>query len=213
MKNSIWTVRFSPGLLAATLIGGNALSAQGQGFAGEGKYVSGFLGFGSLDDTAAGDTFSGTTGNVTFDDGTDFGIALGQDFGSWRLETEIARRSYDIERFTLTSGPPATADFNDQLEVTSLMLNVLADLELPARFTLYGGGGAGVAVANFGDDYLYNFAYQFTGGVSYAITDNLSASVGYRQLVSSDLEGVADSDLTLDRVEVSGVEVGLRWTF
>jgi len=141
-------------------------------------------------------------GGVGFEQDQDFsGVIAGVDSGAGTLETdtgyvvggaigysiidniaveaEIAYRANEIEG-GFVNGSAFTA--NDDLESLSFMGNVVYTAPSFAGFTPYIGGGAGAAGIRFSEtgDRDYVFAYQGFAGVSYPVTEIVSAGVEYR---------------------------------
>ena len=60
-------------------------------------------------------------GKVKFDTGWSIGAVGGYDFGTWRLEGELAYRSSDVKEFTDSTG--FTSPLNGDVSSTALMVN------------------------------------------------------------------------------------------
>lgn len=183
--------------------------------AADGLYAGAAVGFTQTPDTTA----SGTSGgNVTFDNSTQGSVFVGQDYGeNWRAEAEVARRAADVGSVAGTAG-------SGEALATTVMLNVLYDVNTATALTPYVGLGAGfanVAMNNatpFGgstlDDSDTAAAFQAIGGVSYEFTDQINLFADYRYLktASVDLATQAGTSTSLDFSSHSAL-FGVRFSF
>jgi len=177
-------------MLLTAAAGAALLSAPAQAEDFYGK-VFGGVGFEQDQD------FSGAVTGVDSGAGTletDTGYVVGGAIGyniidNISVEAEIAYRANEIES-GFVNGSAFT--INDDLESLSFMGNVVYTAPSFAGFTPYVGGGAGAARIGFseGGDRDYVFAYQGFAGVSYPITEIVSAGVEYRYF------GTDEADIT-----------------
>lgn len=129
-------------------------------------------------------------------------------FPGWTtlIEAEaITGRDFTFE----TDGPSSLTPYRADVTSTSFMANVRLDIPIRAPLnalfgrlpmldplTIYGGGGVGAGwndleaddTVNSGSDTTFDFAYQFMGGVGYALTDQTHLSVGWRYYNLGELE-------------------------
>lgn len=139
--------------------------------------------------------FTGTVTGVDTGAGaleTDTGYVVGGAVGyhiidNFAIEAEIAYRANEIEGGVVNG---AAFSINDDLESLSFMGNVVYTAPEFAGFTPYIGGGAGAARIGFSEtgDRDYVFAYQGFAGVSYPITEILSAGVEYRYFATDEAD-------------------------
>ena len=153
-------------------------------FAAEGPYISGNIGMSWLMDSDTGNAAE----EVEFDTSFVLGAAIGYDFGYGRSEVEVGYRSHNID------------DWSGEGDVTALnfLLNGYYDFHNDTAFTPYVGFGLGFAYmdlhdveiggVSYGDDDDIEFAYQLGGGVGYAISETLTAEIGYRYFATTDVE-------------------------
>ena len=134
-------------------------------------------------------------GTVEFGDGYGLTGAIGyrprNTNSAWdyiRVETELAVRDNDLDRFVSNAG--TTAVLTDDIQVETAMMNLFVDLPVDANWRPYIGGGIGGARVQFNstalgvDDEDTVFAYQGMIGVYYR-PPSLSVTefgVGYRYL-------------------------------
>jgi hypothetical protein len=124
---------------------------------------------------------------------------------SWEIEGQTGR---DFE--LITKGPsivtPVIANVSSHSFMTNFRLDVPIQAPLHVFFgrlpflepvTLYGGGGVGASlneleasdsVVGKDSDQGFTFAYQFKGGIGYALTDTVHLSFGYRYYDLGELE-------------------------
>ena len=123
---------------------------------------------------------------------TDTGYVVGGAVGynvidNFAIEAEIAYRANEIEG-GFVNGTAFAID--DDLESLSFMGNVVYTAPEFAGFTPYIGGGAGAARIGFSEagERDYVFAYQGFAGVSYPITQIVSAGVEYRYFATEEAD-------------------------
>lgn len=138
------------------------------------------------------------SGEAEFDTGYNVGVAAGYDFGTARLEAEVAYRENDFDQieFTTSGGallpllPDGTyvADAEGELTTLSFMVNGFWDIENASPVTPYLGAGAGLANVDDDDDDDTVFAYQFAAGVGVELTPTIILDIGYRYFATDDPE-------------------------
>ncbi len=203
--------------LLATLATVAALTAPTSLMANDDSfYLKLNIGIGMNMDSDAGN-FSGTTDSakVTYDAGFTGSLAAGYDFANpLRMELELIRQKSDLEIFSYNN---IYGNINEgDLKKHSLMVNAFYDIDTGSAWTPFVGAGLGwsridIDAPGFNgsdsDDDV--FAYQFIGGVAYAINEQWSVDAQYRFKGTSDatIDG-ADFD-----VNSNDVMVGLRFSF
>ncbi len=143
-----------------------------------------------------------------------------------RTEIEYALRSDWTGNDTLhvTGG---WIDVDTKVNVQTLLFNVYYDFRNSTKFTPYVGAGIGLAFSQSyattdaflsngtpvvhysGSGYSTNFAWQVGAGVSYAISDNVSADLGYRYLGLN----FDNDDISSSHSGAHEFSLGLRITF
>ncbi|PCI40271.1 MAG: hypothetical protein COB46_07300 [Rhodospirillaceae bacterium] len=183
--------------------------------AGEGLYAGVAVGFAKAVDTTA----SGASGGkVKFDNGPVGAVFVGHDYGSnVRAEVELARRAADLKSVAGTTA-------SGEALATSLMINVIYDVDVDLPITPYVGIGLGLAqikmdgASPFGGSSINDSdtvgAFQAIAGVRYALTDQVDVFGDYRYFKTADAGlvtrgGVATS---MDFSTHSGL-LGLRYSF
>jgi len=183
--------------------------------AGEGLYAGVAVGFAKAVDTTA----SGASGGkVKFDNGPVGAVFVGHDYGSnVRAEVELARRAADLKSVAGTTA-------SGEALATSLMINVIYDVDVDLPVTPYVGIGLGLAqikmdgASPFGGSSINDSdtvgAFQAIAGVRYALTDQVDVFGDYRYFKTADAGlvtrgGVATS---MDFSTHSGL-LGLRYSF
>lgn len=162
------------------------------------------------------DVTGGTFTEITFaaDDiaevelgrGYDADLIAGYDFGLFRLEAELARKSVNAEDFDLRDDFAADIeqeftlgdddfDWNGGARVTSLMANGLVDFG-GDRFGGYVGAGVGRARVKLFGDRDSAMAYQLIAGVRAAVTDSIDLGLKYRFFRTGRVDFLADDQDT-----------------
>jgi OOP family OmpA-OmpF porin len=168
-----------------------------------GWYFSAFGGANWLDDTSF-DVDLGGPGTVvnSYDVGYVVGGAVGYDFGQamgplgLRLEAELSYRSNDVDTHTIV-GVGQTDGAIGSTSALAGMGNILFDLNTGSPFSIYGGGGVGVANVEFdghgpGAGAIMNdddtvFAWQAIAGIGYEISPGWVFDVQYRYFNAGDV--------------------------
>ena len=109
-----------------------------------------------------------------------------------RTEAELGYHRNGLDKVSGGAfGTNFTGAVDGHVDAISGMLNLLYDYETHSGLTPYIGGGIGAADVSVVSDRLavddsdVVFAYQFMGGVRYALTDNLRVRLGYRYFATS----------------------------
>ena len=166
-----------------------------------GWYFSAFGGANWLNDTSFN---VGIPVVNAYDTGYLVGGAIGYDMGpamgplGVRVEAELSYRDNDVKSHT---NPDTGASLANPVGSTSALAgmgNVLFDLNTGSAFTIYGGGGLGVANVEFDahgtagnppvmDDGDTVFAWQAIAGIGYEISPGWMLDVQYRYFNASDV--------------------------
>ncbi|SCZ54261.1 outer membrane protein [Epibacterium ulvae] len=195
-----------------------------------------FGGFSNLTDSNFSGTIGGSTQNVDtdFDDGFNFGFAIGRTFEAWsgngyglRGEIELSYSDNDVDGVDF-SGNGAGAEANPGGDVTStrLFANLIADFNTGSRFSPYIGAGLGIDFVDH--DIVYGNNVTITGsdealaaqlilGASYQLNDRTALFTDARYVRSFDVDstrtspaGTASVSDDLSRVNVN---FGVRFQF
>jgi len=221
-------------LLVSTVLVGLSTPAFSQV---EGWYVEGAGGVNWADDISFSFIGPDTSGDLEFDTGWAGRAAVGYGFGNGlRTEFEFSYRDNDIDNpGALVSGiDGVTAD--GDVSALGLMINALYDFDTGSFITPYVGVGIGasrvelestLSVPSLGSSGTWSgsdtgFAAQGIAGMSFALTDQLSATLDYRYFHVFDLDLGSTSALPPSRVGTLLVDddyashsimAGLRYSF
>jgi len=159
---------------------------------------------------------------IDHDYGYDVGGFVGYDFGMFRVETEVAYKSANVDAIRSTLRIPAfnaagglvfsnAGAYNyagGRTTALSFMLNGMLDFGDDDGLQGFVGGGVGVArikgkyglntFGNFVDDSDTVFAWQAIAGIRAPITKNIDASLKYRFFNAENVKLVDVSGRTLD---------------
>lgn len=164
---------------------------------------------------------------IRFDDGYSFGMAIGTLVADGlRGELEVSYLEID-PKDQRNEGPGDTiTDLDGEHSHIYLLANLWKDFELGMGFNPYIGGGLGMAFIDSRmevdggdgdvDDFQPAFAGQFGAGVRVALTDSLTADVGYRyKAVLNALTRGEDGgdDHASGTYETHIVQGGVAWMF
>lgn len=176
-------------ILIAAALAALASPAWAEGWYADFGGSYGFFQEETIDDSR----LAGGRGELAAHDGFGVTAALGY---AWedglRTEAELGYRHNGLEKVSGGAfGTTFTGDVDGHVSAISGMVNLLYDYETHSDLTPYIGGGIGAADVSVVSDRLavdssdLVFAYQFMGGVRYALTDNLGLRVGYRYFTTT----------------------------
>ena len=166
-------------------------------------YLKGYAGIGmAMDSDIDNMPNHGGTAKASYDGGFAGALAAGYDFaGSLRTDVEYLWQKNDLNTLAYENqiGNFPEGDFKTQ----AFMFNGFLDAATGSAWTPYVGAGIGWAKLDLNtpavgnSDYDDTFAYQFMGGVGYAMTDQLNLDFQYRFLGTGDASvNSADYSLT-----------------
>ncbi len=195
------------------------LSVSNIALGADGMYIGANIGTSFLSDSDA--TFNTTpaiTASADSDTGVAFGLVVGNSFGNYRLEGEIAHQENDIDNIEILG--TNVNDTDGDTSSTAFLLNGYYDFKNGSKFTPFIGVGLGFAKVDistttsptygtlFTSDDDTVFAYQLGFGGGYAVNDKVTLDLKYRYFATS------DPDFQLATVEYSshniyaGVRIG-----
>nr|WP_321467551.1 outer membrane beta-barrel protein [uncultured Desulfobulbus sp.] len=135
-------------------------------------------------------------GSDSSDMGWGAALAVGQKYGDFRYELELA---YEDLEFDGADG-----------DLTTVMGNLYYDLPIQDGFSVYGMVGIGYGYLNASatgfDESANTIAYKIGLGVSYMFTDTIAGDLGYEYL------GLADNDIT-DNFDGHNIVASVRFMF
>lgn len=192
--------------------------------------------------TSAPSNSSFSPRDVEFDAGAGFHCAVGYDFGrvigysdgpaiGIRTEAELnfwivdadnlpTRNSGGFFFFTTPTEPFSESD--GSLAGLDLTANLYLDLYANQDFKLYGLVGGGIAYVQLSDDYSNDYdtdefqdedyagVFLWGAGLEYQVQPGLFFYAQYNQRYYS---GLSFFEIDVDDLEVSGVQLGVRWAF
>ncbi|MEM8738581.1 MAG: hypothetical protein AAGG38_08910 [Planctomycetota bacterium] len=203
-----------------------------------GLYISGTFGHALDFDITSDDVFASSEEfEFSLDETTTVTAAFGAVLGQARGEFEVGFFETDFDQLNFPGGSFAVGG---DVSYLTFMGNVFYDIPTPIRgIDLYLGAGLGLAVIDAEgpfegsidtvdglgnvietfaeiDESFVTFTYQFMGGVSIEILDNVTVFSGYRLRLFSETTVDADgggSTLNFREHEVNIFEIGLRVEF
>lgn len=178
-----------------------------------GYYISvhtGYAAHGSADTSLPGDPASGT---LDLDGNVSFSAAAGLKLRKYiRVEGEVSYRRPDADDAVIGAAPAAA---NGDITTWALMLNTYYDFRPGKKLNPYVSAGIGAAhhsgdlsiAGTRADDTDTTFAWAAGAGVSYAVSDRLRVTGGYRYF------DTGNPDFGSIRTEVKAHEfrIGLTW--
>ena len=193
-----------------------ALPAQTRA-AEEGPYIEGRLGI-SLPQNSDLDSATASQ-ELGLDNGFVGNVAVGHGYGNgFRTEFELGFRRNDVD--SISGGGSGTGD----LTGWSAMANALYDFKVNGPLQPYVGIGAGVAhldlsgatpsVGTSINDTDTAFAWQGMAGVSYAVSERVKLTLGYRYFAVPDADFSGSTGTSFDSDYAShDVLFGVRYSF
>lgn len=166
--------------------------------------------------------------DISLDTDAGFGVngAVGYRFDDARVELEVAYTNNNVEGVTVND--LAEVPLDGSIESAQFMVNGYYDIPTKSRFSPYIGGGVGVAtltaddveanIPGIGalglDDTGVSFVFQVKAGVSYEITEQASAFLGYRLhgIPGQNFEAFS-ADFDADTLLVHSLQLGARYEF
>ncbi|MCF8495340.1 MAG: outer membrane beta-barrel protein [Alphaproteobacteria bacterium] len=159
-------------------------------------YFAGYMGLNTFSDMEFQDNATPSSGNLSADNATSFGGALGIRLSSQtRFEAEISYRSGPFSHIDINGG--VSRGVGGELKSTMGLLNVFYDFDVPWALQPFVGVGIGLArhegqingtgglAANARDETL-SLLWQAGGGLKYRINPDMAFTGGYRYLDSPD---------------------------
>ncbi|HFQ88805.1 MAG TPA: porin family protein [Desulfobulbus sp.] len=155
------------------------------------------------------------TAKMTFDTGFVGTAAIGYDFANpFRVEGEYLWQKNDLDRISYNN---TYGNFNQgDLKTQAVMINGYYDVDTGSAWTPFVGAGIGWAKLDLSaapqldiSDNDDVFAYQFMGGVAYAINSQWSLDVQYRFFGTNDAT-IKGADFNF---KSNDLMVGLRYNF
>lgn len=154
---------------------------------------------------------------------TNWGINLawGRYFSPWRLEVELSYKNNPTDSFDqINDTRLQSSDFSLKYRTFSLMLNTYYDLCIAERTTYYLGVGIGISHSrlriqidspiygrNSNDLCKYLFAAQGLTGITYALTNSIDMTLGYRLFVTSKPQNVENLPVS------NNIDLGICYKF
>lgn len=188
-------------------------------------YATVHAGYTILDNWPARVDFGGGIafdGGLALDGDAEFGIAVGHQYGDWRIEAEYQRGYFGITGVTL-DGTAASVDGKGHYD--TIMLNAYHDFDLTDTLSAFVGAGAGWSNLSlpkvvfdpscncFGETSKRGFSYQLRAGVEYDVTDRLSFYGQYNRLFLPATNGSGAPSTSYAKKNFGIASVGLRLAF
>lgn len=157
----------------------------------EGFYIGGNVGLNILSDSSL---VNAAPLGINYELGFKVGGVLGYDFGMLRLDAEVAYRANGASDII---SPVSRFTADGSTSILSYMINGYFDIPTKMSLTPYLSAGIGYATVSLDtgipglvptlvDDSDSVFAYQFSAGVGYEISQTTILSLGYRYFATED---------------------------
>ncbi|NOQ46132.1 MAG: outer membrane beta-barrel protein [Desulfobulbaceae bacterium] len=152
----------------------------------------------------------------TDDTGYGWGLALGRQFGQFRVEGQYDTNKADLDDARLTyldSGTNVAVGSGD-IRVSTVMINGYYDFPVAEGWSLYvmagmGYGNVTLSVYNIDDDET-TFAYKGGAGVTYSFAGNQAVDLGYEYMGTGD---VVIEGLDVNDIESNNIILAYRYSF
>jgi len=131
------------------------------------------------------------------------------DAGGNKIHVLMPEKDFKYDKHAVFADP--SVFFNeDELTVQTAMANVYYDFPYKV-YSPYIGAGVGAGYTNLGED--VNFAWQVMAGVSFPITDFVSANVGWTRLDSGTVEIRRGDHLVTTDINSHSFDFGITYLF
>ena len=197
-------------------------------YSAPGLYIGGNFGLAFLNETELDsyDYPNGSDVNVNADNGLSFGGVVGYAFeNGYRIEGEVDYQKNDFDKMEVSYlGVSETFFLKGNITSLAVFVNGYYDFKNESRVTPFIGAGLGfanIAVSdyNYADSALaYDederdddtvFAYQFSAGVGFEVTESITLDLRYRYVAT---ENVEIDGATLD-YSSNIISTGIRFSF
>jgi len=170
--------------------------------------------FGNLGTDAIDGTYA--LGFDTADFGYGWGLAVGRQFGQFRVEGQFDSNKTDLDDIRVTGRRIGTnvGIGSGDIRVDTVMINGFYDFPIAQSFSLYAMAGMGygnveLSVYNV-DGNETTFAYKAGVGASYTFASNQAIDLGYEYLGTGD---VVIDGLDVNDIESHNLVLGYRFSF
>ncbi|MBW1616042.1 MAG: porin family protein [Deltaproteobacteria bacterium] len=139
---------------------------------------------------------------LEYDSGIVLGAAAGYDFGSARIEGELAYQQNDIDKIKSVN---QENEVSGDVSSFALLINGYYDFYNSTKFTPFVTAGIGFTKIGLEDksdndkDEYTVFAYQIGAGIGYALTEKVTIESKYRYFATSDYEFEHSGELEYNR--------------
>jgi opacity protein-like surface antigen len=148
--------------------------------------------------------------------GYGWGLALGRQFGQFRVEGQYDSNKTDLDDARVSNSITNTeiGIASGDIRVNTAMINGFYDFPITEGFSLYGMAGMGygnvtLSVYNV-DDNEKTFAYKLGAGVSYTFAGNQAVDFGYEYLGVGD---VVIGGIDVNDMDTHNIVLGYRFSF
>ena len=187
-------------------------------YSAPGFYVGGTLGLASANDSDV--SAPGYSGSFEADLGASLSGIVGYSFeNNLRIEGELVSQANELDQ---SSEYGRKYTLSGDVSSVALMANAYYDFNNKSRFTPFIGAGIGLATVSLNDlhyvgyshDYDIDdsdtvFAYQFSAGVGFEITERITLDLKYRYFATND----ADIDNGTIEYSSNNFYTGIRFSF
>ncbi len=139
------------------------------------------------------------------DTGYGFGVALGRQFGQFRIDGELASQKGDIKY----------ADSGD-LRIDTAMANATYEIPVHKGLSIFSTAGIGAAKIDVSieqvDDSETTIAYKAGLGLAYVFNKEMALDIGYEYMRTCDVE-LGNGQFRFDDIKNSSVTTAIRYTF
>lgn len=183
-------------------------------YSADGPYVSGHVGYVIATDSEVTDPgFAPLKMDVESDGGYALAGALGFAQNELRGEVEIAYQKNDLDKATLSGAP--LPSLSGDITNFSVLVNGYYDIDTGSEFTPFVSVGLGFAKVEIDeatgptneDDTV--FAYQFGGGLGYAVDGQVTIDIKYRYFATTEVE----FDTSTAEYATHNFTAGVRYSF
>lgn len=151
------------------------------------------------------DQYNYDAGKGQTDTGYGFGVAVGRQFGQFRIDGELATQKGDIKY----------ADSGD-LRIDTAMANGTYEIPIHKGLSIFSTAGIGAAKVDVSieqiDDSETTIAYKVGLGLAYVFNKEMALDIGYEFMRTCDVE-LGNGQFRFDDIKNSSVTTAIRYTF
>ncbi len=177
----------------------SAIAISSSSLASEGTYFTGSIGASRIGDIDV----EGVTPDIEFENGLNYEIGVGYDFGKTRIEGSW-------ERSTSNDVTYSAASIADDASADSFLASVIYDFENDSKWAPFIGASIGTTSVEVDNTSDSSISYGAQAGISYQTSENTAVFAKVNKIVVSELD---IDGLEITNANTTGIRIGTRFSF